>query len=327
MSNVREMRSSIWLGRAALVLLGALLLAVIFSPRNHNSTLWLRTLHDAAHGPIFGCIALALLYLLRTQPWLTRLSLTTCYVTAFVLAVGLGLFTEVAQHFTGRDASFKDLAMDGLGAAAALLLFATVDPRRNELPRAHRAIWVAPAILALALMSWPLAQVAQAYVNRAQGFPVLADFTDEIGTRFVRPRRARASLIEVEEQWAERPRERALRVQLFGRGWPGLHLAETEPNWRGYRALVLDLVNPMDTPLELTVRIDDRKHDGLDPNDRYNATYTLPPLARTALKIDLADVAGAPERRTLDLGRIARVVMFRPEASGETFYFVRAWLE
>jgi len=79
---------------------------------------------------------------------------------------------------------------------------------------------------------------------------------------------------------------------------------------RGYRALTLDLVNPGDRPLELTLRILDRQHDWRF-EDRYNGRLWLPPRSRQGFTIPLEAIANAPDRRRMDLAQIADVLLFR----------------
>ena len=114
------------------LLLGILLLIVVFAPVPGDSR-FVNTLHNAAHGPIFGCIALLILLGLRALHLPANAIVSRQYAMAFVLAVGAGLATEVAQSLTNRDASWMDLRNDAIGALAFLLMFFPFDARiRND---------------------------------------------------------------------------------------------------------------------------------------------------------------------------------------------------
>lgn len=312
----------------AALLLAVLLGAVVFSPRiAAENTLLNGTLHNFAHGPVFGLIALVILFGLRGQVRFVAQPLVRQYVLVFALTAFLGLATEVAQRFTGRDASLDDLVTDLLGAAGFLLLFAAFDSSRRAIARKARAALVAVGFLALCALCWPVVLTIHAYADRARAFPVIADFTRGVGLPFIIARNARVDIVPLPRQWAVAEAERALRIQLHGTRWPGIRIAEPAPDWTGYDHLAIELVNPNSFELAISMRIDDRHHND-SYEDRYNATFRLAPLARTTIRIALEDIEAAPRDRKLDLRNVARVLMFRREAlREETFYLVRVELE
>jgi hypothetical protein len=248
------------------------------------------------------------------------------YLTVFGVAILLGLMTEIAQRYTGRDASSTDLMTDALGAAGFLLVFAVFD-RAHRQPVRARPMLVVSGIAAFVLLCWPLVLAARAYVDRARGFPLIVDFTEGIGTPFISAHNSRADVVSVPERWAAAEGEQALRIELAGTDWPGIEIAEPAPNWMGRRNLAIELINPRPFVLGISMRIDDRKHN-YEFDDRYNASFELPPLERTTLRIPIEEIEAAPRSRTLDLRNVARILIFRREAlSGETIYLVRAKLE
>lgn len=311
----------------AAVLLAGLLVAVVFSPQGGNNTLWMRTLHNFAHGPIFGCVALILIFGLRSVARFRDQSLVRQYLIAFALAVSLGLATEIVQRFTGRDASIEDLVTDLLGVAAALLLFAAFDPAHKTRASALRVSLVSAGLIVLGVLCWPLVLTAHAYVDRARAFPAIADFTQGFGLQFISARNADIEVVPMPSQWAAASGERALRVSLGSGTWPGIEIWEPSPDWTGYRDLTIELFNPHSFELDLSMRVDDRHHT-YKMKDRYNARIELPPLERTTIRIPLEDIESAPRDRKFDLERTARVLIFRREAlQNETFYLVRVRLE
>ncbi len=315
------------IGIAAL-LLAVLLGAVVFSPQGGaNTTLLIGTLHNFAHGPIFGCVALILLFALRSDTRFARQSRVRQYLLVLGLAVLLGLATEVVQRLTGRDSSVEDLITDSLGAASFLLLFAAFDSAQKATARTVRASLVLPGLIVLGVLCWPLVLTARAYIDRARAFPVIADFTQDIGLRFISARNATIEIVSMPEQWAAAEGERALRVLLEGSDWPGIEIWEPSPDWTGYGHLAVELFNPNAFELALSIRIDDQHHN-YQMEDRYNARIELPPLERTTIRIPLEEIESAPRGRKFDLERAARVLIFRREAlRNETFYLVRVQLE
>lgn len=307
------------------VLLVCLLGAVIFSPQT-DSTLWNQTLHNFAHGPIFGSVALVVLASLRRLARFAMQPPAGQYLASFGIAVLLGLLTEIVQQYTGRDASIGDLITDALGAAAFLLVYGYFDRVFRQRVNA-RSLLLLSGIAALVLLSWPLVVAARAYADRARGFPLIADFTQRVGMPFISAHNARTEVVSVPEPWAAAQDERALRIELVGTDWPGIEITEPYPDWTRHHYLALELVNPHPFVLSISMRIDDRKHN-YEFEDRYNARFELPPQQRTTIRIPLEEIEKAPRGRSLDLRNVARILIFRREAlSGETLYLTRAKLE
>src|SRR5437868_14176541 len=63
----------------AIVLIGILLAAVVFAPVP-GGTLGIRTLHDFAHAPIFGCVALLTLFAFASHDKIGRWSMGAQYL-------------------------------------------------------------------------------------------------------------------------------------------------------------------------------------------------------------------------------------------------------
>ena len=101
--------------------------------------------------------------------------------------------------------------------------------------------------------------------------------------------------------------KKSLKMVLYPSPYPGLTLDNFNYNWSEYESLVFDVYNPDNTPLNLTVRIDDRK----DPpySDRANTTFILNPGANH-ISIPLNGLITSGTGRRLDLSRIEKVILF-----------------
>lgn len=294
----------------------ALLAAVVFAPMGGDS-LWIRTLHNYAHAPIFGAIALAVLIAARSMPMLGTRPRWQLYALAFGTAGFLGALTELAQVPTGRDASWEDLVNDLLGAASFLALFAAFEARRGR----ARAGALLVGVLVLGIASWPLVSTANAYARRASGFPAIADFTRGVGVGFISTRFTQIAVEPVPREWAASA-ERALRIDFFPGSWPGIEFTEPPPDWRGYRTLTVEVINPSDVELIFAVRIDDREHNGRHA-DRYNQAFNVAPRTREKFEIPLAAIESAPRERKFDLAQVKRIIIFRrQESSAPRMYLV-----
>lgn len=320
------MKRAHWL---ALLGIGILLWAVVFAPAP-GATRWIRTLHNSAHAPIFGCVALLALVGLRSSARFASWRLAAQYGFTLLLALILGLLTELLQIPTGRDASVDDVLRDLVGAVAALGLFAVFDERVRLLPhaRATRIVAGFVGIAAVTVAAAPVTRAALKYQQRDARFPVLADFTERYDRYFILQQSAEFSSALMPDPWARSAGERAMHVRLLPGPYPGLDFIELRPDWSGYSTLAIDLTNPTSLSLRFVVRVHDAAHNKR-VDDRFNRLFELPPRTRRVFRIPLQDVAAAPGTRTLDLRQVAGMIIFRVDDSPpvDEIYFSRAWLE
>lgn len=290
----------------------------------------LGVLNNFAHAPVFGVFALIALRLTRIQRSSTS-ARASDYGVAFVVAIGVGALVEIVQAFIDRDASFEDLGTDALGAGCTLGIAAALD---RQLWSAK--IWsvgrVAVVVLGLCCGLWalfPVGQAVVAYVDRATAFPVLAQFSSSRDLYFIHSSTARLSRQPLPARWARPGDDSSLRIDFAAPLWPGMSHDEPQPDWRGFSALVLDVTNPDETPLRLTVRVHDAAHDQRH-EDRFNRAFEVPPSTRIALRIPMQDILAGPVGRPLDLAHVAGIVVFANSESasiGRYFYLTRIWLE
>ncbi len=306
-----------------------LLWAVVFAPAP-GETRWIRTLHNSAHAPIFGCVAFLALILIRTRPRLGTLGLPSQYGLALAVAVVLGVMTEFVQLLTGRDASFEDALHDTIGAVAALGIFAVFDTRLRVIARAPVVRFMSGVVglVCLSVAATPVTRAALKYQQRDQRFPVLADFTQRFDRYFILQQSAEISPSPMPPAWASFANEQAMHVRLLDGPYPGLHFIEVPPDWSRYPTLAIDLTNPTSLTLQFVVRVHDTAHNN-QVEDRFNRVFELPPRTRQVIRIPLRDVAAGPRDRKLDLRHVAGMIVFRIDESPRVseLYFSRAWLE
>lgn len=320
------MKRASWITWLAIAIL---LWAVVFAPAP-GETRWIRTLHNSAHAPIFGCIALLSLMLIRTRPRWSALGPAKQYGLAFAVAVLLGVLTEFVQMLTGRDASIEDALHDAIGAVAVLGLFAAFDQRLRTSSRAPlvRLVSALLGVVGLAVAAAPVTRAAIKYQQRDQRFPVLADFTERYDRYFILQQSAEFSPSRMPQAWASTPGEQAMHVRLLDGPYPGLHFIEVPSDWSAYSTLALDLTNPTPLALQFVVRVHDSAHNN-QVNDRFNRLFELAPQTRQVIRIPLREIAAGPRTRALDLRRVAGMILFRIDESprASELYFSRAWLE
>jgi VanZ family protein len=282
------------------VSIGLLLLLHFYHPA--PSGLWLKSLLESLHAPVFGVVALSIFVStgLRSD-W----SLGRRLVTAFAASVALGVLSEAAQIAGSRDASLEDLISDWLGAGATLLI-AVAFVSRNDLRRVTR-YGLASAGLALFLVAlWRFIGVSAAYAERNFQQPVLVSFDARFGQAF---RYIQHATLQLQP---DQLTGRTIGVITLAEGaWPGLIFNDIWPDWREHSALVVEFGLGGNTPLEINVRVHDRTHKlGDQPfGDRFNLSYELQP-GRHALRIPLEEIRNAPKGRQMDLSQIEGIVVF-----------------
>lgn len=292
---------------AALVI--SLLLLIQFG-RPPPSGLWMATLYESMHVPLFGIIALCII-LITPSHWQRRKRVLT--IAGVIL--GLSLLSEAAQIPTHRDASLEDLVADWLGATAFSMIAVGFVPSFG-LDRRWRKILVPFGLLLLVWSLLPLVKVSAAYVERSHNFPELVDFDGRFNRTFMRIQNA-----TLKRQHDDASGDTSAVITLNDGPWPGVVLHDLHPQWSRYDELVLDLENTQAAPLKLNLRVDDDEHRFGDQrySDRYNLRFELPP-GNLSLRIPLADIENGPADRQMDLDAIDGLVLFAAQSeAGRSF--------
>jgi len=281
--------------------------------------LWHRALLESAHGPIFAAVAVSLL-LMRAPEARTRRS---AYVIAFVAALVLGILIELVQSLGGRPGSAFDVMTDAAGAAAGLALWSLLQRQPGD------DAWpaIAIALAGITFIVWPPLRAANAYAHRAVAFPTIVDFRGPEGLRFVTTEGSPAWIAALPAPWAREADEHALRIRYDEHHVAAMRILEPQADWRGYSIVAMDITNPAERDLQLTFRVFDAAHDG-NHADRFNLPLVIPPQTRTTIRVALAAVESAPQGRSMDLARIADVMLFGRESQPPAeLYLSRIWLE
>lgn len=318
-------RDQLIMRRAFIAFAIAGLLALFLMVEVSADTAWLATALNASHGLIFAVVAVLLLALRRQRAgWLP-------YLAAIVGAIALGVLIEFLQSYQGRPPSLHDVLTDFAGAAAGLALWGLVRRRRRSSSKAIdlgvTSLLIAVALAGVAFIVWPPLQAARAYAHRAAVFPDIARFQAPADLYFIETEGVGAKLVPLASPWRRDPYDRALRITYDNEHAPAVQVTEPSPDWRGYTAVVVDITNPATHALQVTFRIHDANHDWTH-EDRFNKPLSIPPQTRAVVRVPLSAIEAAPERRAMDLSRIANVMLFGRVAPGSgELYVSRIWLE
>ena len=289
----------------------ASLLLALFVIRPRHPDLWLQIVLDWLHVPLFGLIAIGL-FAATTQRW----QLWQRLLLSFSAAVLLSMATEAIQiPMATRNASAHDLGNDLLGAVAFLCLVSAF-ARGSPVSPNRRVYLVVASIVLIAWSAKPVAQVSAAYLERYRQAPSIAPLRSRSSRLFFHLGNATVRYLENPADDRVEPEFRLARE-----GSAGVDFHDPLPDWRSYDTLIVDISNTSDALLTLAIRVHDREHlRGDQPgSDRFRREFSLAP-GRHRLNIELAAITRAPADRTMDLGRIDGLVIYRTgSGSGRRF--------
>lgn len=291
-------------GRSVVVptlLLGFLLCGLVTGGPPENTLIW-DAVFDVGHAVLF--IFVTWLTLGIAQAGFHGISGRQSVAGALIVTLGIAAVSELVQFFDpARHPSVDDFLRDAGGACIFLLMrFSTVRHGvRAALSRTMRSL----ALLVAIGIATPLLLVGGMYTERDRAFPTLLAFDGS--------RRERQFLsvgnATLTPTSTHSPRAADMALLCLRPGtYSGFVLDEPYPDWRGYERLAFTLVLDQDSPMELTLRIHDRWHDGKF-EDRFNRKLWINRGAQQVV-IRIDDIRTAPASRALDLSRIRGVAVY-----------------
>ncbi len=287
--------------RVAAILVVALLAAItLYQPS--RTGLWLQSFYDWLHVPLFGLIATGLLFASPTGWHWSRKLLFASVATAV-----LGSATELVQLLVpARNASYSDLANDLLGVAAFMGLVAAFGGTIPA-PRVLKAALLGVSAAMLAWSAAPLTNVTLAYWERHREAPSIAPLRSRKSRLFFLLENTTVHYDGRTEHGRVLPK-----FQFSRERSSSVNFHDPLPDWRGFDTLLIDIANAGPSEFCFVLRVHDRKHlEGDQPgSDRFRREFCIAE-GRHELSIDLADIAGAPADREMDLGRIEGIVIYR----------------
>jgi hypothetical protein len=259
-------------------------------------------------------LAVLVLRMLRESARLAGAAPVGVYLAAAGVTLATGIGVELAQVLSSHhNPSSADVASDLAGILIALGIYAAWDSRLasfwRQRPAMRRAVFILACVLLLVCIL-PLLQLAVAYRERAAAMPVIMDFGAGWATPFLKLRSASLTAGIPERQKQQASTGPMARLTLEPGKYPGVSVIEPTPNWTGYTALVLEIHSPLSTPLELVLRVHDRAHNQ-EPEDRFTRRLRLQP-GENRFRIPLAEIESAPVCRSMDLSRIAGLILYVP---------------
>lgn len=294
-----------------LVLLG--LLALPWIPIPSDTHLW-NVFNDFGHVPLYGGVALILLFLARQFGEPRGWSLVSQYVIAVIGVVLLGVVSEGIQVWMpSRHSELADFLRDVVGAVCALGIFLTLDRHLagkwvvwQQAPRKH-LVYAGVGLLIVIVLS-PVFTWSYAYWDRTARFPSLCQFSSEWEMMFVQATDSELRIVPPPVGWDKSRNDIVGHVMFYPEKYPGIRIDEPYPDWRGFSHFRVEVYSELPVAQSLAIRIDDAHHTH-EYADRFNQAITISP-GLNHIHILLDDIRHAPLDRELDLSAIKSVTLF-----------------
>ena len=297
--------------------------AITFWQLPGNSLLW-RELQNTGHTPLFGCLALAILFILRESFPPVRGNPLLAYPLAGIASLALGIFIELGQLLTHRDPSVSDVLRDLAGIIAALSIYAGIDSRLVSVwHRQHKGLRAGTIALGCCLFLGglvPLGQQIMVSLQRDSAFPVIIDPGADWSGAFLQFDHATLALVPAPERWTSVSGQHVARLVLKPARYPGIAVIEPYPDWSAFANLRFTLYSSETRPFDLVLRIHDQLHDQAY-SDRFNLELRVMP-GENVFRIPLASIQYAPADRSMDLKRIAGLMLFAIDITSPVEFYL-----
>lgn len=284
-----------------------------------DENLWLRELQNTSHIVIFFIISIMILHTLRLLVPVCYKKNTAAYLVSVFACFALALATELGQLLTNRAPDVTDLLYDMLGSVAGLGLYSCIDPFMKEQwarKRNHfKIIVMMICILIIIVGIVPLSGLSLAYVQRYNAYPVLMDFGKSWTSHFIELQHAKVLKVSAPQNLKTVTNQEVDKLILEVAEYPGVSIIEPYPDWSKYNDLVVELFYDKPQPVNLVLRVHDRRHDQ-DFYDRYNQKIIIVPGFNRVI-VPLRLVQLAPRGRKMDMHKISGVVLFAANPSAE----------
>lgn len=296
MKLLPERRPAPFVVLVALFTITAVLLITVQLPG--RSLFWQAT-QNAGHSLVFFLLSFVTATLLRVY---SSFRPAAIFIIVLVSCQLMGGLVELVQPEVGRDGNWGDFFLDLLGALAGLSLYLSL------LPNGRGRWWwlLLSSLLVAAALAHPV-QMKLAERERAQVFPVIADFENYWLNLYLLPVSGAGYRTEVVPEWQQNQTP-AARIEFHPGAWPGLMIHEVHPDWRAGSALSFDVFNPAEDTLRLTLRINDRHHNQRY-GDRFNRTFDVKPGAHH-FTVSMDAIRNGPKEREMDLSAVTMMMFY-----------------
>lgn len=265
-----------------------------YSPRSYKH-FW-----DLGHILFFSILSYLILL---NWPKSSKMNFLCQSIFLVVITICLGSLIELAQTESFRTSDLMDVVRDIIGCLIALAFYA---PNRKTISKTGLKIFQTISLILVGMALLPLTTVIIDEIMARNQFPVLSDFE----TRFEIDRWTGDADFSIDHETHYHGKA-SLKVELNTSLYSGVGLKYFPGNWQNYEELQLSIFNPDKEPIQLTCRINDRRHTrGIERyEDRFNKKFSIS-SGWNLIRIPLSQVANAPLKRKMTLTQIQGLGIF-----------------
>ena len=303
-----------------------IIVVVLFGYLPGDSLLW-RELQNTGHIPLFGLLAITLLFMWREWTGDSGAGSRVDYLVAGGASLVIGIAIEFGQVLTKHhDPSISDATHDLAGILIALGIYACIDSRMKPVwarqrPGLRRAVIILACSLLIVCL-FPLLKLAAACRDRAAALPVIMDFTAGWATPFLELRHASLFTEGPAGAAPDAAGRRLAGLRMEPGIFPGVSIIEPYRDWTGYESLVLAIYSPEPSPVDLVLRVHDRAHNQ-NHSDRFTRQFSIQ-QGENRFRVRLAEIEAAPAGRNMNMSQIAGVILYATDISRPLTLYLEA---
>lgn len=268
-------------------------------------------IQNFGHTPLFGILAVILLFLSKmifSKRFKRQIS---HYYVAFITAAFLGGMIEIVQMYTNGDPDIYDFVRDLLGAGAFLVFYMYFDQKMilktSNAFFSSKSLPLIVSIVLILISLTPAILLAGAYLNRNLTFPMICDFDSCWEWRFIGTSNARLTSSIPPLGWNKSPKDKVGRLDFNNADSAGFYIQEPGLDWGAYKYFDFSIYSPLDSTLKMNLGIEDFLGKDTDDDRFHKVLYIHPGL--NEFEIPIEEISSCPLSRKLDLG-ILRDIYF-----------------
>lgn len=294
-------------GAAAIIAVVVVMLHALDVPNFMGATSLQR---ESLHIPGFTGLTICFLLLLRS-----RFSAPTAYKATLLFTILLAIFSEAVQLIGPRDADLVDLFRDALGMVIGLAIAVSFDQTaRSVLTKRQFRLLLITGVTAALMSIAPIINERYVGYRREAAMPILISFDHSWETSFFGAYGgANIRTISAPTEWPI-AKGSVLKISFASTRYSGIQI-DPHPDWSGYDSFSFWVASIDGQEHEIGFRIHDQKHNS-NEEDRFNRRLLVGPTP-TRFKVTMTEIAEEIEGREFDFSRIAAVMLFKANASGD----------
>lgn len=302
-----------------------LVIVVAFSDIPGN-TMLIEEIQNTGHTIAFGFSAIFSLWLLRHTSIIKSHNILSQYLVVFALCLIAGITVELLQWMTNRDAEVSDVIRDLAGIISFLGCYSLVDKNITSGKNKTKKLILFTSLVVLVAALYPLARLTYVYNQRNQAFPTLIDFGSSWFENYIVTQNATLKVVAAPDNWTTESGKLIARITLHRAKYPGLHLREPLPDWRGYTHLHFKILSPKSARLSLAIRF--RNNNSIQKSyDQIIHGINIKPGNNT-VRIALQNTQVAPGIHQLNMKEITGVLLYGVQLKKTLiFYLSNIWLD